>query len=400
LNANGSREIVYLDYQATTPVDPRVLDAMMPYFGHRYANPSSGHILGRRTAGVVHDARRQVRMSIGARYDTEVVFTSGATEANHLAVIGAATAGRESRRAGNHVITSAVEHPSVSGACGLLEAAGYLVTVLPVDAEGRISPADLVSSISPGTVLVSVMFANNEIGTVQPIAEIAAITRRHGIPLHVDAVQAVGATRVDVDELGTDLLTLSSHKLYGPKGIGALYVRRGTQLNPLFPGSQEYGRRGGTVNVPGVVGLAEALRLLDAEREAEARHTTALRDRLASAIIAGVDGAWINGSREHRLPGNLSITIPGIDALHLMEAMPDVAISAGSACTTGRAEPSHVLTAIGLTPAEARATIRLSVGRFSTVDDIDHAAERISETAANLRMPASIARRMSAWHQG
>jgi cysteine desulfurase len=378
-----SRDVVYLDYQATTPVDPRVVDATLPFLTQQYANPSSPHQSGRQAAAALRTARRQVQASLGAHHDTEIVFTSGATEANHLAILGTATASL--RPSADHIVTSAIEHKSVLAAGDHLAAAGYAVTTVPVDRDGRVDPADIAAAITPRTTLVSVMHANNEIGTIQPIADIAAVTRHHGVPLHVDAVQAIGATDVNVNSLGVDLLTISAHKIYGPKGIGALYIRRGTPLRPQYTGSQENGIRAGTVNLAGAVGLAEALRILAIEREIDAQRVARLRDSLADRLLAALPHAHINGSREHRLPGNLSLTVPGIDATDIIDALPDLAISAGSACNSGQGEPSHVLTAIGRDRADARATIRLSLGRYTRHSDIEYATHRIGAAVARLQ---------------
>jgi cysteine desulfurase len=378
-----SRDVVYFDYQATTPVDPRVLDAMLPFLTQQYANPSSPHRPGRQAADALCAARRQVQACLGARHDTEIVFTSGATEANHLALLGATTG--TLRPCTDHIVTTAIEHKSVQAACDQLAAAGYAVTTVPVDRDGRVDPADISAAISPRTVLVSVMHANNEIGAIQPIADIAVVTRHHGVLLHVDAVQAIGALDINVDRLGVDLLTISAHKIYGPKGTGALYIRRGTPLRPQYTGSQEHGMRAGTVNLAGAIGLAEALRILAIERELDAQRVTRLRDSLADRLLAAHPHARINGSHQHRLPGNLSLTVPGIDAADLIDALPDLAISTGSACTSGQGKPSHVLTAIGLNRADARATIRLSLGRYTRDNEIEHAAHRIGTAIARLR---------------
>ena len=377
-----SRDVVYLDHQATTPVDQRVLDAMLPFLAHNHANPSSPHQLGRLAAEALRAARGQIQASLSARHDTEIVFTSGATEANHLAIVGAATGSR--RFYADHIITTAIEHKSVLAACDQLAAAGYSFTTVPVDRAGRVDPADIADAITPRTVLVSVMYANNEVGTVQPIADIAAVTRHRGVLLHVDAVQAIGAIDINVDNLDVDLLTISAHKIYGPKGIGVLYIRRGTPLRPQYTGSQEHGMRAGTVKLAGAVGFAEALRILTIERECDAKRVARLRDNLADRLLAALPQAYINGSREHRLPGNLSLTVPGIDAGDLIDALPDIAISMGSACTSGQGEPSHVLTAIGLDRADARATIRLSLGRRTGDSEIEYAAHRIAAVAARL----------------
>jgi len=377
-----SRDVVYLDYQATTPIDPRVLDAMLPFLTQQYANPSSPHQPGRRAAAALRAVHRQVQASLGAQNHAEIVFTSGATEANHLAIIGTATASM--RPCADHIVTTAVEHKSVLAACDQLAAAGYSVSTVPVNRDGLVDPADIAAALTPRTILVSVMHANNEIGTIQPIADIAAVTRHHGVLLHVDAVQAIGAIDVNVSSLGVDLLTISAHKIYGPKGIGALYIRRGTPLRPQYTGSQEHGIRAGTVNLAGAVGLAEALRILAIEREPDAQRVARLRDRLRDRLLAALPHAHINGSREHRLPGNLSLTIPGIDATDLIDALPDLAISAGSACTSGQGEPSHVLTAIGHDRSGARATIRLSLGRYTRHSDIEYATHRIGTAVALL----------------
>jgi cysteine desulfurase len=373
---------VYLDHQASTPVDPRVLASMMPLLTDQYANPSSPHRLGQLAAAALRDARRQVQRSLGARRDTEIVFTSGATEANHLALIGVATA--QPRTGSGHVVTTAIEHPSVLAACDQLTIAGFSVTKVGVGRDGRVDPDDIAAALTSDTVLVSVMYANNEIGTIQPITDIATITHRHGALLHVDAAQALSSISIDVNDLDIDLLTLSAHKINGPKGTGALYLRRGTPLHPQYAGSQEHGLRAGTVNLAGVIGLAEALRLLTTDREPDTHRITRLRDTLSDRLLADLPHAYLNGSRTHRLPGNLNITIPGIDAADLIDALPDLAISTGSACTSGAATPSHVLTAIGLTPTDARATLRISLGRTTRPSDIDYAAARIVDAVDRL----------------
>jgi len=376
-------DVVYLDYQATTPVDHRVLDAMLPYWTRHFANPSSPHRPGRVAAEALYAARRQVRTSLNARYDSEIVFTSGATEANHLAVTG--VAGGSAYPAAGHVVTTAIEHTSVLNACARLATAGFAVTTVPVDRDGRVDPADIAAALTSRTVLVSVMHANNEIGTLQPIADIAVVTRAEGVPLHVDAVQSIGAVEIDVDALGVDLLSISAHKIYGPKGVGALYIRRGVPVRPAYAGSQEHGMRAGTGNVAGAAGLAAALRILDTERPIDARRIAGLRDSLAERLLAALPHARVNGSREHRLPGNLSLTIPGVDAAGLVDALPDLAVAAGSACSSAQTEPSHVLTAIGLDRADARATLRLSLGRFTREADVRHAADRICAAAGRSR---------------
>jgi len=380
-----NNDVIYLDYQATTPVDPRVLAAMRPYWTERYANPSSGHRAGREAADGVREARRIVQSFLGARRGTEIVFTSGATEANHLALHGVVDG---SGRAGRHVITTAIEHGSVLGVCDQLTAAGHHVTRVRVDRNGFVDPGDIAAAITPRTVLISVMHANNEIGTIQPIGAISALAREHGVPFHVDAAQSAGAVDIDVDALGVDLLTISAHKVYGPKGVGALYVRHGTAITPQFVGTQEHGLRAGTVNVAGVVGLAAALRVLTTERAGEVSRIGALRDDLAARLRQDMPAAFVNGAPGSRLPGNLSITIPGTEAADVVDALPDVAISTGSACAGGHAEPSHVLTAIGMPRAQARATLRLSIGRYTRKSDVEQAASRVGAVVHRLFPPA------------
>lgn len=377
-----SGDVVYLDYQATTPVDQRVLAAMLPYLTRQYANPASPHQPGRRAAEALQRARRQVRVALGAHRDSEIVFTSGATEGNHLAIVGAATA--RPPGVADHIVTTAVEHKSVLAACDQLAAAGFAVTTVGVDRAGRVDPAHVAAAITPRTALVSVMYANNEIGTIQPVADIATITRACKVLLHVDAVQAIGAVGIDVAALGVDLLTISAHKIYGPKGVGALYLRHGIAVRPQFAGSQEHGVRAGTVNLAGAVGMAEAVRLLATERSRDARRIAALRDRLADRLLAALPHAHVNGAWHERLPGNLSVTIPGVAATDLIDAVPDLAIGAGSACTSGLDTASHVLTAIGLDSAAASQTVRISLGRFTRAEDIDRAAHRIGAAALRL----------------
>jgi cysteine desulfurase len=367
---------VYLDHQATTPIDPQVLEAMLPYLTDTYGNPSSSHALGRQAADAVRAARRRLRDLIGARSDTEIVFTSGATEADHLALTGIASAFTGQRR---HIVTTAIEHKAILATCQHLADHDFEVTIVPVDQDGLVDPADIAGAITPATVLVSVMHANNEIGTIQPLAEIGAITRSHGVLMHTDAAQSLGTIRFDVDHLGVDLASFSGHKIYGPKGVGALYIRRGSvrPIPQLLGGGQEHGMRAGTLNVPGVVGLGAAAAILTTDRDTDARRIAALRDQLQQQLHGKIQGIRVNGSPSRRLPGNLSITIPGIDADQFLEHLPDLALSTGSSCNTGQAEPSHVLTAIGLNSSDARSTIRISLGRSTTPDEIAYALERL-----------------------
>jgi cysteine desulfurase len=381
---------VYLDYQATTPADPRVVDAMLPFLTGIYGNPSSPHPMGQQAAEGVEAARSQLRDLIGARYDTEIVFTSGATEADHLAIAGIAAALRDR---GDHIVTTAIEHKAVLAICERLSGEGFRVTRVRVGRDGLADPADVAAAITSRTVLVSVMHANNEIGTIQPLAEISAITQERGVLLHTDAAQSLGALPFDADSLGTDLASFSAHKVYGPKGIGALYIRRGiTRPVPQLPGGgQEFGMRAGTSNVPGIVGFGVSAAILGRERQPEVERIGELRHHLLARLRAALPHAHINGTMTQRLPGNINITVPGIDADQLVSEMSGVAISTGSACGAGQADPSHVLTALGLTRADARATLRISIGRPTTKDQIDYAGERLIE---------AISRHMSVPYEG
>ncbi|MFE9851267.1 cysteine desulfurase family protein [Streptomyces sp. NPDC005576] len=379
---------IYLDHQATTPLDERVLQAMLPFLTREYGNPSSPHALGRSAAKAIRSARRQVTDLICAKNELEIVFTSGATEANHLAIVGAALAARPT---GGHVVTTAIEHKAVLAACRrLVDHHGYTLTQVGVDAYGRVHPADIAAVLTRHTVLVSVMHANNEIGTLQRLAAIAEITAPRGIRLHTDAAQSAGSGLLDVTELGVDLASLSSHKLHGPKGIGALYIRGGTRVTAQQTGGgQERGLRAGTPNVPAIVGFGAAAHLITTDAVPPPARIRVLRDRLQGLLLASIPGATVNGHPHRRLPGNLSLTLPGIEATDLLDRLPNIAASTGSACSTGSGEPSHVLTSIGLTRYQARATLRLSIGRTTTDTDIDQAADLIIRTAHTL-MPATV----------
>ena len=378
----------YLDHQATTPVDPRVLDAMLPFFSARFGNPASTqHAWGRDASDAVETARAQVAALIGAE-PREVVFTSGATESNNLAIKGAGRFAREHGR-GDHVVTFASEHKCVLESCSALAAEGLRVTVLPVGADGMIDLASLEAAFTDRTILVSAMAVNNEIGVVQPLAEIGALCRARGVLLHTDAAQATGKVALDVDAMNINLLSISGHKLYAPKGIGALYVRRRprARLNAeMSGGGQERGLRSGTLAPALIVALGLACEISGAEMASEAARLVSLRTRLLEALRAGIPDAFVNGSLTARGPGNLNIGFPGIDAEVLMAALDDVAISTGSACTSASVEPSYVLQALGLDHAAARACVRIGVGRFTTTDEIDHAAARIVATVNELRI--------------
>jgi cysteine desulfurase len=366
---------VYLDHHATTPVDPRVLEAMLPWFGPKFGNAASRtHRFGWEAEKAVERARRRVAELAGAE-PREIVFTSGATEANNLAIKGVGA---------RHIVTMSTEHRAVLDPVQKLGCPATILEPLP---DGRIDLDALRAAIRPETGLVSVMAANNEIGTLQPLAEIGAICRERGVPFHCDAAQAFGKIPVDVDAASIDLLSLSAHKLYGPKGVGALYVRRRrVRLSAQMDGGgHEFGMRSGTLNVPGIVGFGEACAIAAVEMENEAVRVGALRDRLHRALAASLDGIRVNGSTEHRLPGNLNVSFCGIDAEALLMSMPEIALSTGSACSSATVEPSHVLRAIGLSEDLARAAVRFGLGRFNTEEEIDYAAGRICEVVSRLR---------------
>jgi cysteine desulfurase len=380
---------IYLDHHATTPVDPAVLAAMLPFFGERFGNPSGkAHAFAQDAHRAVEAAREQLAAAIGARAD-EIVFTSGATEADNLAVRGAA---RALSARGRHVVTSVLEHAAVLEPCRTLEREGFAVTRVGVGPEGLVDPDHVAAALRPDTVLVSLMAANNEIGTVQPVAEVGALCRDRGIVFHSDAVQAVGRVPVSVDEWRLDLMSLSAHKMYGPKGTGALYVRRGrvpaVRLQPQMEGGgQERGLRSGTLNVPGIVGFGEAARLA-VERLAagEADRIRGLRDRLFERLCSEIEGVDLNGAREPRLPGNLNVSIAGVLAETLLLSLgDDVALSAGAACAEAGGKGSHVLQALGLTESRIYSAVRFGIGRGNTEEDVDRAAIRVAAAVSASR---------------
>ncbi len=374
--------MIYLDNHATTPVDPRVLDAMLPHFRERFGNPSSrSHRFGWEADEAVERARAQVAKLLGADA-REIVFTSGASEANNLALKGVAA---RSRHRGNHIVASPVEHPSVRDTVAHLVGHGCEVTWLPVDPEGRVRPADVANAITPRTLLVTVMTANNEIGTVQPVREIGRIAAERKILFHTDATQGVGKVPFDVREDGVHLAAITAHKIYGPKGVGALYVRQGIDLERQTQGGgQERGLRAGTLNVPGIVGLGAACEIYRTERDDEAARTTKLRERLRARL----EDVRVNGPERERLPGNLHVSFTGVDAESLMLAVPEVAVSSGSACASGTMEISHVLKAIGMKPDLAKSSVRFGLGRFTTEADVDEAADRFVAAVRRLRKVA------------
>jgi cysteine desulfurase NifS/selenium donor protein len=378
---------IYLDYNATTPVAPEVAAAMRPYLEEFFGNPSSSHWYGVNTRKAVEEARRQVAALVGCDPE-EIIFTSGGSESNNLAIKGAALA-RQDR--GRHIITTAVEHPAVSQVCRFLETQGFTVSCLPVDETGRVSPADVAAALTPETILVTVMHANNEVGTIQPLAEIAALVRQAGVLFHTDAAQSVGKIPVHVDDLGVDLLSVAGHKLYAPKGIGALYIRRGVELVQLIHGADhERNRRAGTENVLEIVGLGAACALAARDPEGLAGHLCSMRDRLHGQLRQQLgDRVRLNGHPEFRLPNTLSLGFAGVAANTLLDEVGDrVAASAGAACHADEVEVSAVLEAMGVPPEFAMGTIRLSTGRMTTADEIDEAAGLIAAAAERLMAPA------------
>jgi cysteine desulfurase len=377
---------VYLDHAATTPVDPRVLQAMLPFFTEHAGNASSMHAFGQEARRAVDQARAAVAAAVGAQ-PGEIVFTSGATESDNLAVLGVALAS-DSR--GRHIVTSVIEHHAVLEPCHFLEARGYAVTYVPVDARGIVDPDDVRRALRPDTVLVSIMAANNEIGTLQPIAEIGRVTRERQIPFHTDATQMVGAEPIDVDELRVDLLSMSAHKRYGPKGVGALFVRAGIPLVPVQRGgSHERGRRGGTENVPGIVGLGAAVRLAVEEMAEEDRRVTALRDRLVREALR-LPGADLNGDPVCRLANNVNLSFDGADSQSLVMGLDlhGVAASAGSACSSGSMEPSPVLVALGLPQERAASAVRLTLGRSTSDADISYTLDVLRKVVRRIQAAA------------
>jgi cysteine desulfurase len=371
----GTRVRVYLDHAATTPVDARVLAAMLPYYTEQAGNASSMHGFGQEARNAVEQARREVAGLIGAR-PGEIVFTSGATEADNLAVLGVALA-TENR--GRHILTSAIEHHAVLEACRFLERRGYAVTYVPADGRGIVDPDEVRRALRPDTVLISIMGANNEIGTLQPITEIGRLARERSVLFHTDATQMVGALPLRVDDVPVDLLSMSAHKRYGPKGVGALYVRVGTPLAAVqLGGSQERGRRGGTENVPGIVGFGAALRVAGEVMEQERLRLEVLRDRIIHEALA-LPGASLNGDPVRRLPNNVNLSFEGTDSQSLVIGLDlrGVATSSGSACTSGSIEPSHVLQALGLPSGRASAAVRLTLGRGTSEADVAYALDAL-----------------------
>jgi len=374
---------IYMDHAATTPVRPEVLEAMLPYFSAEFGNPSSVYSWGRSARKALEVARDQVAALLGAS-PNEIVFTAGGSEGANLAIKGVAWA---DQNRGRHIITSAIEHHAVLDTVLWLETQGFEVTILPVDEYGLVSPAQVEAALRPDTILVSIMHANNEVGTIQPISEIGAIVRRHGARFHTDAVQTAGSLDLKVDALNVDLLSISAHKFYGPKGVGALYVRKGVRLSPhIHGGGQEKRRRSGTENVAGIVGLAKAFELAQAERETEVPRLTRLRDRLIEGLQR-IPNTRVNGSLDSRLPGNVNVCFEYIEgeSLLLNLDLRGIAASSGSACTSGSLDPSHVLLAMGLSHEIAHGSLRLTLGRDNTEEDVDFVLQEIPGIVERLR---------------
>ena len=375
---------IYLDNAATTPVDPGVIEAMLPYFRDTFGNPSSIHSFGQKARAAVEDAREKVASFLGAK-PAEIIFTSGGTESDNFAIKGIAYA---NRKKGNHIITSAIEHHAVMEPCHFLEREGFEVTFLPVDSHGLVDPQDVTRAITGRTILVSIMHANNEIGTLQPIAEIGKIARERGVCFHTDAVQTFGHIPFTVGDLNVDLLSLSAHKLYGPKGVGALFVRQGTRLEPhMHGGEQEGKRRASTHNVPGIVGLAKAVELAEMTMAEEETRITGLRNRLIRGIFDRIDRVRLNGHPEKRLANNVNVSMEYCEgeAMILSLDLMGIACSTGSACSSTSVEPSHVLRAVGLSVDQTRGSLRFSLGRYTEENEIDQVIDVLPKIVKRLR---------------
>src|SRR5512137_1298951 len=375
---------IFLDHAATTPADPRVVEAMLPFFSESFGNPSSIHSLGLETRTAVAEAREKVARLIGAASD-EIIFTSGGTEADNLAIKGVAQANAEK---GKHIVTTRIEHHAVEESCRYLEKQGFKVTFVGVDKDGLVDPRGVEKAVTPETILISVMHANNEVGTIQPIAEISRVARSRGAYFHTDAVQTVGHIPAKVDELGVDLLAVSAHKLYGPKGVGMLYVRKGTRIvSFLHGGGQERGLRASTENVPGIVGLGKAADIAQAEMDGESKHVTRLRDKLIKGLLERIPQVRLNGHPTQRLPNNVNISVASVEGESVAVSLDleGIAVSTGSACSSEAMEPSHVLTAMGVPVELARGSVRFSLGRENTDAEIDCVLEAFPRLVSRLR---------------
>ena len=375
---------IYLDYAATTPTRPEVVQSMQPYYSDAFGNPSSLYSYGQEARQAIELARSKVAAAIGAKNE-EIVFTGGGSEADNLAIKGVAYA---NTRKGNHIITDVIEHHAVLVTCKFLEKQGYRVTYLPVDKYGLVDPERVRKAITKETILITIMHANNEIGTIQPISEIGKIAHEAKVYFHTDAVQTIGHIPADVNELKVDMLSMSAHKFYGPKGVGVLYIRKGTKLVSLIHGGeQESGRRAGTENVPGIVGLGKAIELAGQEMAEESKRQTVLRDKLVGGILAKIDKVQLNGHPEQRLPNNVNFSVDYIEgeSTCLNLDLEGICISTGSACSSSDSEPSHVLLGIGLSHEQARSSLRFTLGRLTTAEDIDRVLEVLPRSVARLR---------------
>lgn len=380
-----------MDHSATTPVAPEVLAAMLPYFGEKFGNASSLHRSGREAKEALEDSREKVAALLGARAE-EIIFTSGGTESDNLALKGIA---RKNRKLGKHIITTQIEHPAILETCRALEKDGFEVTYLPVTGEGLVELSTLEASIRPDTILISVMHANNEVGTIQPLEEIGRLAAERDIYLHSDAVQSVGKIPVNVDDLGVDLLSLSAHKLYGPKGVGALYIRKGTKLESIIQGGGHERRlRSGTENISGIVGLARAAELAERDMPREAERLAGLRDRLSELVLGKVKDAWINGTTKKRLPGNLNFGFKYVEGESLLLFLDSkgICVSTGSACSSHKLEPSHVLMSLGLKPEECHGSLRITLGMSNTLDEVEYVEESIVEAVERFRGISALGR--------
>jgi cysteine desulfurase len=383
---------IYMDHSATTPVTAQVLQAMLPYLSDKFGNASSLHSFGQEAKEALEESREKVAKLLAASPE-EIIFTSGGTESDNLALKGIA---RRNKDKGKHIITTNVEHPAILETCRKLEKEGFSVTYLPVTGKGLVDLAALEAAIRPDTILISVMHANNEIGTIQPLEEIGRLAAEKDIYLHTDAVQSVGKIPTDVNALGVDLLSLSAHKLYGPKGVGALYIRRGTKLESIVQGGgHERGLRSGTENVAGIVGLACAADLASQEMASEARRLTDLRDKLAKMVLDSVKDAWINGTMKMRLPGNLNFGFKYVEGESLLLFLDSkgIAVSTGSACSSHKLEPSHVLLSLGLKPEQCHGSLRITMGRSNTLEEVDYVAQSIAEAVERFRGISALGRK-------
>ncbi|KPK74985.1 MAG: cysteine desulfurase [candidate division Zixibacteria bacterium SM23_73] len=383
MNASQKRKI-YLDHNATTPVHPEVLEAMLPYYKDKFGNASSIHDFGREVKVALEDSREKVAKLINAS-PNEIYFTSGGTESDNLAIKGT---GFANRKKGKHIITSKIEHHAILESCKFLEKEGFEVTYLPVDKYGFIDPDDLKKAMRKDTILVSLMYANNEVGTIEPLEELCKITKEKGIYFHTDAVQAMGKISVDVQNLNVDLLSISAHKIYGPKGVGAIYIRKGTRITPWsHGGSHERARRAGTENVPSIVGLAKAVEIAYRDMEEQSKHLRNLSEAFYKKLAQAIPDVFLNGDLEKRIPNTLNLSFKAVEgeSIILSLDLKGVAVSTGSACASGSLEPSHVLSAMGIAPEIAQAAIRFSFGRENTMEDVEYVVEILPEIVSRLR---------------